>query len=123
MELTRFIDAYLLRYNKFYMSDLRNAHVEIAPVKLYTRKSRRVIRPNETHSFLDIASITIERDQQQKGIFTALLKALLLKYPKENFFIESIVNDNVRKVAEREGFLIRPQNLDLEEGYDMYLIR
>lgn len=122
MDQKVFIEEFLEKYHIFYLSGIRNTHVEIFPARLYTRKSHRVFQ-DKTYKCLDIGSINIDRSFQKRGLFTALLKALIEKYPTENFFIESIVNSDIRKIGDKLGFVLKHPGADVESGYDMYLIR
>lgn len=122
MDKKTFIDEFLEKYHVFYISDMRNAHVEIFPARLYTRKSMRVFRGG-SYRCLDISSISIDRSFQKRGLFTALLQALIEKYSTDNFFIESILNPDIRKVADKLGFVLNKPDDDLDMSYDMYLIR
>ena len=114
---------FLWQYDLFYRNKLvRNTRVDVGPVRIYSRRSYRSIN-GKMLPMLDIASVNVDREFQKRGYFTAIVKGLLEKYPTENFFIESIVNENVRKVGERFGFKTKYQGGSPEEGYDMYLIR
>lgn len=114
---------FLWQYDLFYRNkSVRNTHVDVGPVRIYTRRSHRSI-DGKMVPMLDIASVNVDVEFQKKGYFTAIVKGLLEKYPADNFFIESIVNENVRKVGERFGFKVKYQGSSSEEGYDMYLIR
>lgn len=116
------IKKFLKVYDEFYRSGERNRHIEILPIRIYTRKSLRVFHSRKIQC-LDIGSVNIESEYQKMGLCTDLLKALVDAYPNENFFIESIVNENMRKVGDRCGFVLQYPDADFQTGYDMYLIR
>lgn len=122
MNQKTFIDEFLEKYHIFYMSDIPNLHVDVFPARLYTRKSMRIFK-GKIYRCLDISSINIDRSFQKRGLFTALLQALITKYPKDNFFIESILNPDIRKIGDKLGFVLQYPGADMESGYDMYLIR
>lgn len=122
MNKDAFIVEFLEKYHAFYIGDVRNLHVEVFPARLYTRKSNRCYN-GKMYKCLDIGSINIERSFQKKGLFTTLLKALIDKYPTENFFIESIVNPDIKKIGDKLGFVLSKPDADKQPGYDMYLIR
>jgi hypothetical protein len=121
--MEQFLHEFFSLYDVFYKNaSLRNTHVSVGPIILYTRKSKRLIE-GKIVSVLDLASLTIDREYQKKGYFTAMINGLLEKYPHDNFFIESVLNSNVRKVGEKFGFKIKYQGAIPEDGYDMYLLR
>lgn len=112
------IKKFLKEYHKFYRSHERNSHVEVFPIKLYTRKSHRVYNGN-VYRCLDIATINVDDEYRNMGIFTDLLTALVDQYSTENFYIESVLNPIVESVAVRQGFVIQRY----DAGCNLFLIR
>jgi hypothetical protein len=110
----------LTKLFQFLQSPERNMWLENKTVKLYVRKTKRLIE-GQMVDFIDLASMSLkdEKDMGQ-GFFHHFLTRLLKVYPARNFFIENILNDRIPKHLIEFGF--NYQNNNIEQPC-MYLIR
>lgn len=121
-QLENAVIDFIIEFDVFFrQGTIRNHWFYTSLFKLYARKSFHVV-DGKAYQFIDIASIAVEPEYQNTGIFTTLLKTLLNRYPNENFFIESVVNPVVTHVAQKFGFIIQLVNGDASNGYNLHRI-
>jgi GNAT superfamily N-acetyltransferase len=89
---------------QFLESDLRNSWISEGYIDVYVRKSRRIIDGQLTPCF-DVASVTVQEDQQGKGLFTQFMQRIILEIDTM-IYVESILNPAVERVCESLGFTI-----------------
>lgn len=99
---------------------IRNAWIEEDYVKIYVRKSIRNINGKLFH-FLDLASIEVEEEYQNSGIFTKLITDILSIYPDLNIFVEAILNPIIPHVLNKFDFI--EQSNEGEFQFNMYLLK
>lgn len=73
-------------------------------MKVYVRKSRRLLTPDLISVCLDIASVEVEEEKQGKGIFSSFLEKAHEMNPWDATYIECVVNQKLRAFLEREGW-------------------
>lgn len=101
--------------DEFINSQYRNHWLNLPKIKVYVRKSKRII-DGKIINFFDIASVEVSKTSQKKGVFTKFLQSLLIDYPEQNLYIESILNPILFDFLERYKFKIHNKE-------NMYLIR
>lgn len=73
-------------------------------LKIYIRYTpKRFINGNYI-STIDIASITVNEEYQNKGIFTNLLSNIENKFNKIPIYVESILNDDFKQWLIKRGY-------------------
>ncbi len=82
-----------------------NRWLETRKIKVYVRKSKRIL--NEIGSFIcfDIANINIKESQRGKGIFTEFLNKSHEMNPWQVTYIENVLEERFQKFFEKQGFI------------------
>lgn len=80
-------------------SSSRNAWIDYGPMKVYMRRSNRVLGGRAMRC-LDIATVTInEEEHRGQGVFKEFLSSILLQWPVlldfDTLFIENVVNSGL----------------------------
>ena len=106
--------------NDFLLSNQRNEWLACTTFKVFVRKSIRFYN-GESFRCLDLASIEVEEEWQNKGIFTTFLTLLLSTYPELNIFVESILHPAVTHILKK--FKFEFYRLYEHQQVDMILIQ
>jgi hypothetical protein len=115
-KIEKAIDEFMIAFDKFFKSRVRNTWIHCDYFKVYVRKGIHCIN-GVAYRFIDIATINVEKKYQGRGIFTSILQLMTEKYPNENIFIESVQNFRVEIVANKFGF--KKQDGD-ENSFNLY---
>lgn len=83
---------------------LRNKWIRSDVLKIYVRKSKRLLE-GQHMDCIDLASMeVIEEENYGKGIFTKFLEEFMKRYSEHNIFVESILTKRFALFFERHGF-------------------
>lgn len=110
----------------FLASSDRNRWLFEDKIKVYVRKSTRIINKELRCKCLDIASIEVEPGYYNHGIFTDFMTQLLKEYPNLNIYVENICNPAVTHVLKKFDFKFKNDVSPMWSGiyqHDMYLIQ
>ncbi len=83
---------------------LTNRWLETKKIKVYVRRSQRLINGSQFTCF-DIANINVKESQRGKGIFTEFLNKAHEMNPWEVTYIENVNDERFRKFFEKQGFI------------------
>lgn len=93
----------------FLNSPLRNTWLDNDIIKVYVRKGSHIVE-GKTNKFLDIANIQIE--VQSKGTYTLMLSKIMQRFPTQNIFVESIMDERFLNFHTKQGFKVQYVNND-----------
>ena len=93
---------------------LRNAWIDELNMKVYVRRSMRMIG-DEVYKCLDIGSVEVDEDKTGKGIFTKFLARFEQEAKKIGrvIFIESILNPRLYQYLLKNGYKTAPRSSDI----------
>lgn len=89
---------------EFLESSLRNAWIVDGFIDVYVRKSKRIIDGKMVDCF-DVASVSVQEDQQGKGLFTDFMR-MVIERMDCCIYVESILNPAVERICESLGFTV-----------------
>ena len=92
----------------------RNAWIHEHSINVYVRKSVRIIDRNPVPC-LDLASVEVDEEDRENGIFAEFLNRFEREAKKLNraVYVESILNTRLIKYLEKRGYQIVPHSSDL----------
>lgn len=105
-----------MNLNSFLSSTLRNAWIAEKHMKVYVRRSMRLINVGEEMSpCLDLATVEVSEKHRGKGILTAFLKRFEAeaKNQKRAVYIESILNPRLYDYLLENGYTRVPLSSDI----------
>lgn len=112
----------IVDFHFFRQKPLNRVWLENEAIKLYVRKSIRLIEGQQL-DFIDIASIIVNENYQNKGFFQSVLKELL-EFKTLNFYAENVCTDRSRHIFTKFNFvevnLDHLQRLPILKICDMY---
>lgn len=100
-----------MTFDEFMASKERNLYVKERGFSgLYVRKGPRVIRLPDQDSFvcpktIQIANVTVSEKRRGKGLFKALVKNILDKYPEWSIYVENVLPKRFAAGLSRLGFI------------------
>lgn len=119
MRLDEFIDKGLARW-RTHQEPSRAALKEPGFLFLYVRLRRGPV--------LEFSTVTVERDDRGRGLFTKTIKHIKYKYPEVSIIIESVTEQRFQTYLTKLGFESlaergEPKNFFLPAEKDLVLLR
>lgn len=101
----------LRKATEFLKSDARNQWIQAGPVSLYLRKSKRAIEPGVLSDCVDVATITVHEDSQNKGFgafsFIAVELAARSHGKFQHLYVENAMDPRLQNHLLRNGFSVK----------------
>ena len=94
---------------EFVNSNERSAWIREKHISVYVRKSKRLYI-GYLIDCLDLASIQVDVNKRNRGVFTKFLKKILRSYPNTNIFVESIHNPILIYILKNFSFVFTDLN-------------
>ena len=91
----------------------RNAWLESKDLRVYVRKSRRLLNTYALHDCLDIATLEITESKQRKGLGSGFIRQAPELNPYEYTYLENVLNPGFLKHLTNAGwFPVNTESLD-----------
>lgn len=92
----------------FWAQPVRNVWTDVPPLRLYIRRSRRLLNDTFYDNVFDIAVIEVEPEFRGQGYFCSFLE--ILEQKMKNIFVESILEPRLFSFLQKRGYIISGQN-------------